>query len=107
VTAEVDHLLKIAVLETEVKNLKEAIKLQALEYERRLAELNHAHAQAVSDKNKFMTSELFYSKYDEIAKWRSELDQWRSRIVGIAIGIGSVSGLIGGVIAALVARSLK
>ena len=92
------HITRIAVLEEKIRSLKEAIGHQATEYARRLDELNHAHAQATSDKNKFITSELFYSKWDDMVKWRSEMDVWRSRVIGIAIGLGTVGGLVGGVI---------
>ncbi len=93
-----DHLVKIAILETEVDNLREAIRLQANEYERRLTELNHAHARATDDRNKFVTTDLFYSKQDELSKWRNELDQWRSRIMGIAFGVSAATGALAGVI---------
>ncbi len=93
-----EHLVKIAILETEVDNLREAIRLQAAEYERRLSELNHEHARAREDRNKFVTTDLFYSKQDELTKWRNELDQWRSRIIGIAIGVSAASGALMGFI---------
>ncbi len=91
-----NHLIKIAVLEAELDSLRDAIKLQAQEYERRLTELNHAHSRATDDRNKFVTTDLFYSKQDELSKWRSELDQWRSRIIGIAIGVSAMTGAVVG-----------
>lgn len=98
------HNIKIAVLETQVHGLKKNIKKQAKEYERRLTELNHAHANAQSDKLKFVNSELFYSKYDDLAKWRGEMDQWRSRIVGMTVGAGLAAGALGGLITGLVIK---
>lgn len=89
---------KIAVLEERIQGLREAISLQAAEYARRLDELNHAHARATEDKGKFITGELFYSKWDEMVKWRSEMDNWRARVIGIAIGLGTVGGIVGGII---------
>jgi hypothetical protein len=94
-----DYLLKINTLEADIRYLKESIRLQASEYERRLTELNHAHAQATSDRNKYLTAELFYSKLDEITTWRTGIDTWRARIVGIAIGVGAVSGGVAGAVA--------
>lgn len=99
-----DLHVRIAVLETVIIGLREAISLQASEYERRLNELNHAHAQATADRNKFINSDLFYSKLDEIVKWRSELDAWRGRVVGIALGIGAAAGVGGGLISTLIAK---
>lgn len=95
---------RIAVLEAIIDGLKDSIVLQAKEYERRLTELNHAHARATTDAARFVTAELFYSKYDELAKWRSELDQWRSRVIGIAIGAGLAAGGMGGLVTGLLLR---
>lgn len=87
-----NYLIKIARLERDVAHLKESIKLQASEYERRLTELNHAHAQSVVDKAKFLSADLYHAKMYELEKWRSEIDTWRARIIGIAVGAGAVSG---------------
>jgi len=84
--------IKIAVLEEKIAGLQKAIELQGLEYERRLTELNHAHAQAAADKNKFVTSEMFYAYKDSVNTWQREMEVWRSRVIGIGIG----SGLVGG-----------
>ncbi len=95
---EFEHLLKIAVLQTEVVNLKESIKLQAIEYERRLTDLNHAHQRSVEDKAQFVSSEMFFSKLGEYEKWKSDIDKWRSRMTGIAVGAGAVSGATAGLL---------
>lgn len=126
-----DALLKIAVLETQLQGMRDSVKLQAYEYERRLTELNHAHAQATQDKQKFVNSDLFYSKMDELHKQRAEADQlharllhtdiftfkmaeidkrlgdidnWRSRIIGIGIGASMAGGVAGGGTAALLMK---
>jgi len=94
-----DHNSRIAVFESEIRWLKENIALQAREYERRLSELNHAHVQAEMDRGRFVNSDIFYSKMDELYKWRNDVDTWRAKVVGIAIGVGAVSGGVAGVIA--------
>jgi hypothetical protein len=94
----------IAVLIERISNLKQQITTQALEYERRLTELNHAHARAAEDKNKFTTTELFYAKIEEINKWRLEMDQWRAKVIGIAIGVGAVSGGVVGLVLNMLRR---
>jgi hypothetical protein len=104
---EQNHLVQVAILQTRVQNLTDNIARQALEYERRLTDLNHAHAQATVDRNKYVSADLFYSKLDEIAKWRGEFDQWRSRAIGIAIGAGLAAGVTGGTVAGLLAKTLK
>lgn len=97
----------LSILKTKIKGLKTATKLQAREYRRRLDELNHAHAQATEDRNKFVTGELFYAKVDEAQKWRGEMDRWRSRVIGVATGIGIGAGVGGGLIVALIMRLMK
>jgi hypothetical protein len=82
----------VNILVERVTNLKEQIVHQALEYERRLTELNHAHARAAEDKNKYVSAELFYAKIDELIKRQTEFEQWRAKVLGIAIGVGAVSG---------------
>ncbi len=102
-----DAAVRIAVLETQIKGLKENIVLQAKEYERRLTELNHAHDQAVTDKAKFVNLDIFYAKLEEISKWRSEMDSWRNRVIGIYIGLGLASGVVSGLITVMVSRFFK
>ena len=99
-----DALIKIAVLETEVLGLKENIILQAKEYQRRLAELNHAHEQATSDKAAFLRKETFDAKIAEFSKWQNEMDVWRSRVIGIGVGAGIGGGLASGGAVALLMK---
>jgi hypothetical protein len=53
-----DYAVRIAVLETKLTATDEARKLQAVEYERRLAELNHAHSRTREDRAGLVTREL-------------------------------------------------
>lgn len=98
------YLVRIAILETQITNLKENLTIQAREYERRLTDLNHAHAQSVSDKATYMTKELFDSKHEELIVWKSELDRWRAKLYGFALGIGVAGGLAGGGIAGVLIK---
>lgn len=109
---------QIAVLENVVKNLERAIERQALEYERRLGELNHAHAQAMERNAEFIRREVWEtalrginatmkSLSDEMNKRLGTLENWKSQVTGIYVGIGLGAGLAGGIIAALIAKLIK
>lgn len=77
---------------------KLALVLQAREYERRLDDLNHAHAQARADTARFVSVEKFDAvceRMDKVEKWQASLD---GRLLGagavitlISVGIGIVS----------------
>jgi hypothetical protein len=89
---------KIAVLEEKIAGLQKAISLQAAEYERRLTELNHAHAQATTERRQFLQQDVFMTFKDANNNWQREMEVWRSRVIGIGIG----SGLAGGGVVQLI-----
>lgn len=88
-----DYDIKIAVLEERQHGFDKAILLQAREYERRLRELNHAHAQQVERNAHYVSRELWEARNHEIDDWRRTVDSRMSRSAGIAIGISAVAGL--------------
>lgn len=61
------------ILSTRENLLKEALLKQASEYERRLTELNHAHATAMENWARSMPRELF-------EQWEKEYDKWKEGI---------------------------
>lgn len=68
-------ITRIAVLEERVSNRSDALTLQAREYERRLDELNHAHAMAVQDKAQFLLRETYAKSEDALLRWRRGVDE--------------------------------
>ncbi len=70
-----DLQTRIAVLEERVKNRDTALKLQAEEYERRLQDLNHSHAQARAKEVEFLPRETYYKSEGELLHWRREVDE--------------------------------
>ena len=50
--------VQIAVLEERLRAMDKALTLQAIEYDRRLRELNHAHEQAVEVQHTYVTDEV-------------------------------------------------
>lgn len=95
--------VRIAVLESRLLAAREAMELQAREYERRLAELNHAHENQAEQNSHFVSRELWESKadahqrqddirYAEIVAWRREVDRQRWITLGIAAASGGTLG---------------
>lgn len=90
----VDHL---ATALTKIAVLEERIKLQTAEYERRLDDLNHAHAQAVTDKAQFLPRETYNTSEALLTIWRREVDAAltsSSARHALTISIFSASGTI-------------
>jgi hypothetical protein len=70
---------RIARLEEKHEASIKALSIQASEYERRLAELNHAHAKHEAFAGTFVTEEVYMlgqqaiqTKFDDINTWVSE-----------------------------------
>src|SRR3990167_2689653 len=99
--------VKIARLEEQVAGLREAVKLQAAEYERRLAELNHAAVRLAADKMQFVNVDVFNVKMDQVMHWRGGIDRWRAKMTGIAVGAGSIAGIAGGILTGLILKALN
>lgn len=91
---------QIAVLQTELRCMEEARELQAREYERRLGELNHAHAQEIVRNAASVPRELWETRNMQMDKWMREIDRWR----WVSIGAGLAGGGLMGVAARLLLR---
>lgn len=62
------------ILSTRENLLKEAKELQAVEYERRLAELNHAHQTAMDNWRMSLPREVFEAFHAEFRTWRDAVN---------------------------------
>lgn len=92
--------VEVAVLKSRLDSSAKALRVQAIEYERRLNELNHAYKRATEDRNQFVTRELHDQIYTDlsgkISTLKSEIDSNRGRSLGIAAifaGLVAVAGL--------------
>lgn len=115
-----DVVARIAVLEAQRVSDLEALKLQAIEYERRLSDLNHAHERAAEERISTITVEKFDTfragdlKAQELALQRqddinkglnnriSDLENWKSK----ASGVGAVLVLVAGFVGAAISKIL-
>ena len=59
-----------------------ALSIQAREYERRLDELNHAHATAVQTLATYIPREIADKRFDELLGKISALEQWQAKSIG-------------------------
>lgn len=115
-------------LDGHVKRLAEADVLARAELHRRLDILNHAHEEARRILNTYAPRELVDQKIEELFRdvsslkatvagftvayhqiaqlleWRSTIDSWRSRMLGIAIGAALGGGLTGSGLVAIIVK---
>lgn len=100
-----NNLVRIAILEIQIEELKQSINKQANEYERRLQELNHANQQQIERNASYVSRETWEismdahqkddnQKHNEMNIWRREIDQWRWISIGASIAAGSIAGWI-------------
>jgi hypothetical protein len=85
-----EYSVRIAVLETKLTAADEARALQAREYERRLSDLNHAHAQAEARNANFVRMDIYDAGMKEMRAVNGVLRdaiEDVSRKVYIGIGI--------------------
>lgn len=98
-----DAIERLIRLEEKHEGALKALALQAAEYERRLDQLNHAHAKAESDRGRFVTVELndaykekVDGRFDYITKQLAEID-------GNAKGTSSTRHLVFEIVTLLIA----
>lgn len=103
----------VEVLKSRLSSIEKAIDKQAIEYERRLTELNHAYKQQVERNATYVpreTAEANQKTLDAtlgaLSKQINDIDAWKQRITGIQIGIAIGAGLTGGGVGALLVKFL-
>ena len=74
--------IEVAVLKTRVNGKEEALRIQAAEYERRLDDLNHAHALARQTLATYLPREIFDKIWSGWEDWRRAVDDDRSTQAG-------------------------
>lgn len=89
-------LVEIAVLKEKLAGVREAISKQALEYERRLQELNHAHQQQQDRNAQYVSREAWEARNEMMDDWRRDVDKsrWIAAAVASLVAAG-ISALIG------------
>jgi hypothetical protein len=59
--------------EQTARNNELALEKQASEYERRLDELNHAHARSLEDRTQFLQANIYEQTQKELAAWKLQV----------------------------------
>ena len=96
---EVQELtVQVAVLHSRLESSKEALGLQASEYERRLDVLNHAHEEAKDVLSKYgstyMTIDRFDRFFNDFIEWRRSIDSSLSNIKAASLKYAAVIAAI-------------
>jgi uncharacterized protein YjbK len=86
--------VRLAVMESQMADLKHGIALQAREYERRLEELNHAHERQVESNRHYVSREAWELKHSELEIRVLTIDRWRWMSLGAASSIGAILGAL-------------
>jgi hypothetical protein len=76
--------------EQEFKSIAQNLKLQAAEYERRLTDLNHAHANAVKAQELTVPREIFTSFLRDYENWKDQLRKWQDGINADGLKVASL-----------------
>lgn len=82
--------VRVSVLEERMRGRETALQLQGNEYERRLAELNHAHAKQVKDQATYISQDKFEGFLAETHVWRGKIDKTLDAMEGRYSGIGTI-----------------
>lgn len=90
--ADTDHD-RLVILEESVKGMKENLLLQAHEYERRLTDLNHAHAKAIEERALTISTDKFDGYTDKVEAWQTSVNQTLAELKGRSAG-GSAAGAL-------------
>ena len=90
---EQNHSARLAVLEEQVKALRAEIADKAVEYQRRLLELNHAHEKQVKDQSTYVSDDKF-SGY--VSKVDARLEKVDARLEQITKTLSELEGRSGG-----------
>ncbi len=117
-TNELPLEVRLSILETLLTERQKQVDLQAKEYERRLNELNHSYEQQMQRNTDYVLRETWELRHDELMKQVqhhngydtekfAEIDRWRARLLGVAVGVAVGAGIAGGGITALIMRLVQ
>ena len=73
---------RVAVLEAQRVSDQEHKALQAIEYERRLTDLNHAHEKQVADQATYISGDKFEGFVREFYQWRDQTQKTLTLLEG-------------------------
>lgn len=76
-----------------------ALNLQHIEYERRLQELNHAHAQRVARDAEFISNEVYLTERRSTDARLKLVEDWKNKATGAAVILTLVAGAVGAAVA--------
>jgi hypothetical protein len=102
-----DDSVSLREFEQRLAAIDKATELQAKEYERRLSELNHAHAKAEERDELFLKKEVFEITLAEWRIWRDSVNSMASEAKGRAVMLSSVISIGVGLIVFILSHIWK
>lgn len=85
---------EVAVLQARLEEKEVALSLQAKEYERRLDDLNHAHALAKDALSTYIPREVYEKFVQDMSEWQKSVDIDRSQLTTKNTAYAAITALI-------------
>jgi hypothetical protein len=89
----------------ELRERDKALSLHERELGSHLERLNHAHSDAVAKESSFVSMAEYSRDRERWAEWRQDMSEFKSRVIGIAIGCALGGGLVTGLILQLIKKA--
>jgi len=77
----------------------QSLKLITKNTETKLEHLNNLRTEVLQDRANYITNSKYEADSKNFDARLKQLEIWQSKIIGIAIGVGLFSGIVGGIIA--------
>jgi len=84
----------------------QALRLQAIEYERRLDQLNHDHANTRLTQQTYVSIGVYDAEKREWDNRVRNLEKWQNNLIGRLVVIGALAMVVAGILGAVIARKL-
>lgn len=89
IDVKIDYERKI--LDQRIDFMNVALRLQAIEYERRLEGLNHEQARLASDRERFVAREVYETAESSLSVWRDGVNRAILLAAGRTSGMGAIA----------------
>ena len=84
----------------------DALHLQAKEYERRLDQLNHEHANAKLVQQTYLSQDVYQAEKREWDNRVRNLEKFQNNLIGRLVVVGALATILAAIIGAVIARKL-
>jgi hypothetical protein len=88
-------------IESRLKSIDKATKLQTTELKRRLEDLNQAHLKSLEDRRDFLGKDTFESALREVRSWREEVTKTLAEGKGKASTLAAIYAVVASLVVGL------